>query len=598
MRSFTRLKLPGRYSAWVLLVTMAVVALLAYQQYRWIDKIANVEAKTSQEKFEASLNAFANDFDTEITRAHLLFAGLDGKTQSDVLQKARERLLMFRKLSSYPAMIASVKIEEALPAPYMIDSGPPLAILVPTIFGPPITGKTGRQLPFQVAGAFAARAAGGFQVGTAAGMRFMVGVPLQIRVVLDQKYIGSVLLQKLLERHLGPGAEQHYDLLISWAKDTRPVLRWGAQDNKPWDSTVRIFAIRPDCLLGPNNRTYTIRSGQTTLTTTNEPIIRPQIVRSAMPDLTSLLRRRESCGDRSNAIAGLWLVNIRARPSLKEAIDSARRQNLAISFGVMLVLAMAITVLFISGHRARELAARHEQFAAGVSHELRTPLSIISSASANLADGVVENTDQVRQYGKMIHTHSEQLCEMIENALWFAHRDARDQLETQDLDVGELVATATATCGRVLQQAGVALERDIEPGLPYICANRVLLLHALQNLLTNVARHGRSGKWARIRAAHEGSKVVFTVEDRGVGIPAEEAARVFEPFYRGKGAKETRQGGLGLGLSLVKKIVEAHGGMVELRSKGSPGTTIAFTVPICDAEELYAHVKVPELRDG
>jgi two-component system phosphate regulon sensor histidine kinase PhoR len=317
-----------------------------------------------------------------------------------------------------------------------------------------------------------------------------------------------------------------------------------------------------------------------------------------MPELASLLRQPGSCGDSSSAAPGLWLLNIRSRPSLKETIESARRQSLAVSFGVMLVLAMAITVLFVSGHRARELAARHEQFAAGVSHELRTPLSVISSASANLADGVVENADQVRQYGKMIHAHAEQLTEMIENALWFAQKDPRGELEVKDVDVEDLITTVAATCGRALQEAGVVLERNVEPGLPCIRANRVLLLHALQNLVTNVARHGRAGKWAQVRAARDGSEIVFTVEDRGDGIPLDEAAHVFEPFYCGKGAKVTGTAGLGLGLTLVKKIVEAHGGKIELRSKRNLGTTIAFTIPAYDLEELTPPLEAAQLRQG
>jgi signal transduction histidine kinase len=425
------------------------------------------------------------------------------------------------------------------------------------------------------------------------GIRFSAGIPLQIRVVLNQQYIANVLLPRLLERHLGRNAEQHYDVLVRSAKENSLLLRWGAEDSRPWESAVGIFAVRPDCLLGKGSRTFSITTGPMTLSTTNAAAADP-----TTPDLTSLLSRSGNCSDMSNAAAGLWLVNIRARPSLSETIDSARRQSLAISFGVMLVLAMAIAILFVSGHRARELAARHEQFATGVSHELRTPLAVISSASENLADGVVQTADQIRQYGKMIHAHSEQLSAMIENALWFARKDARDALEVQDVDVEELVSTAAATSSRVLQEAGVALERDVGQGLRSIRANRVLLLHALQNLLTNVARHGSSGKWARVQAMREESKVVFTVEDRGDGIPSDEVAHVFEPFYRGKGAKETRLAGLGLGLTLVRNIVEAHGGKIELRSKHNRGTTIAFTVPICDSEELNPHPGASQPRYG
>jgi signal transduction histidine kinase len=249
------------------------------------------------------------------------------------------------------------------------------------------------------------------------------------------------------------------------------------------------------------------------------------------------------------------------------------------------VLAIAIAVLFVSAHHARELAALHEQFAASVSHELRTPLSVISSASDNLADGVVKNVDQMRQYGKMIRGNSEQLSEMIENAIWFARRDARAGLESPDVDVEELICTAVGTCSRTLQEAGVELERDIEPGLPPIRGNRTLLLHGLQNLLTNVASHGYSGKWARVSAKLMGGEVAFTVEDRGNGIPSDEVTHVFDPFYRGKRARQTGQAGLGLGLSLVKRVVQAHAGRVQLRPRRGQGAAIVFTVPVSKAHE-------------
>jgi signal transduction histidine kinase len=185
----------------------------------------------------------------------------------------------------------------------------------------------------------------------------------------------------------------------------------------------------------------------------------------------------------------------------------------------------------------------------------------------------------------MIHSHSEQLAAMIENALWFARNDREGEFEKEELDVEELLSTAAATCGRTLERAGIVLERDIEPDLPPIRGNRTLLLHGLQNLLTNIALYARAGKWARVRAARHGRFVQFTIEDRGAGIPPEETERVFEPFYRGYGAKQANAGGLGLGLSLVKRIVEAHHGEIDLRSQRDVGTTVAFAVPIVDPDE-------------
>jgi signal transduction histidine kinase len=267
---------------------------------------------------------------------------------------------------------------------------------------------------------------------------------------------------------------------------------------------------------------------------------------------------------------------------------SARRQNLFVSFSVLTVLAMAAAILFVSARRARELAALHKQFAAGVSHELRTPLSVISSASQNLADGVVEDRDQVRQYGGMIHRHSEELAAMIENALWFARGEGGEGLGMEETIPEELVREAAAMSAAMLKQAGVVLECDIEPGLRAIRGNRTLLLHALQNLLSNVALYGHAGRWARIRARRLGDTVEFAIEDRGTGMSPEDSTRVFQPFYRGRGAKQANTSGLGLGLAIVRRIVEAHDGDIELRSQHNAGTIVAFRVPIFDPDSKAA----------
>ena len=171
---------------------------------------------------------------------------------------------------------------------------------------------------------------------------------------------------------------------------------------------------------------------------------------------------------------------------------------------------------------------------------------------------------------------------MIENAIWFARGDGKEGLEMEEAIPEELVREAAATCGTMLEQAGVVLQCDIEAGLPAIRGNRTLLLHGLQNLLANVALYGRSGRWARIRARRRGATVEFIIEDRGAGMSPEDITRVFQPFYRGRGAKQANIAGLGLGLALVRRIVEAHDGDIELRSQQNAGTIVAFRVPIFD----------------
>jgi signal transduction histidine kinase len=392
------------------------------------------------------------------------------------------------------------------------------------------------------------------------------GSPVSVRAVLDQAYIVRTLLPALLSQHLRSDAAQRYDVLVRTAKTGDVVLKTGGDPAREWDASRTIFAIRPDCLTDQGEGGVVAVGSRHALS------------------VESLLRRSGKCGANEAGAAGIWTISLQGHPSLAESMVSARRQHLAVSFGVLFALVATVGVLFVSAHRARELAALHKQFAAGVSHELRTPLSVISSASENLADGVVEDQDKVRQYGRMIHNHSEEVAAMIENAIWFARGDGKEGLEMEEVIVGDLVMEASATCAAMLQQAGVVLERDIESGLPAIRGNRTLLLHGLQNLLANVALYGGAGKWAQIQARRHGASVEFAIEDRGAGMSPEDLTRVFQPFYRGRGAKQANIAGLGLGLALVRRIVEAHDGKVELRSQHNVGTTVVFRVPIFDPD--------------
>jgi len=444
---------------------------------------------------------------------------------------------------------------EGVMDPFRVDPGPPLAFVVPVVVRHEGAGS--------VAGQYLAMQP--LAIGTGLAMRGG-GAVIRLRVLLNEGYVAGELLTKLLERHLGPNFQDHYDVLIRTVQTGKVMRLMGRTTEEPWDGSIPILSIRPDC--------FSNQSDRGAVTARN---------RAAM-SLASLLVQPGRCADTESGGAAAWALSIRSRPRLAVVARNAELQNLAISFGVLLVLAVTVTVLLVSAHRARELAMLHKQFAAGVSHELRTPLSVISSASENLADGVVEGAEQVRQYGHMIHAHSEQLTAMIENALWFARKDPNGTLETEGIEVEELVSAAAATCGRLLEEAGVALDRDIEPGLPLIRGNRTLLLHGLQNLLTNIALYARGGKWARVQVVRRGSAVQFTVEDRGEGIVPEETERIFEPFYRGRGAKLAKAGGLGLGLTLVRRIVEAHDGCIELRSQRGIGTAVAFTIPISECE--------------
>jgi len=133
----------------------------------------------------------------------------------------------------------------------------------------------------------------------------------------------------------------------------------------------------------------------------------------------------------------------------------------------------------------------------------------------------------------------------------------------------------------VLEQAGIALEREVAPDLPELRGDAPALRRAIANLVTNAAKFAATGRWIGIRAAArpDGRAVVLRVEDRGPGIPREERERVFEPFYRGPAAERNATPGSGLGLSLVRHVVRAHGGSVRVEPRDGGGAALVVELP-------------------
>jgi hypothetical protein len=182
-----RLRQIGSRGAWALIAVIGIVALLGYQQYRWIVRVVDAEGATNREKLASSLKAFGDDFDTQITRADLALRGLAGRSSADVLEKARERWQMFRELAKYPGLIASVDVTEALPDSFQIVGGSPPILVLPAglihTSTQPHPGQFIAAQPF-AEGKFRARAESGVQFG---------GSPVSVRAVLDEAYIVRTL---------------------------------------------------------------------------------------------------------------------------------------------------------------------------------------------------------------------------------------------------------------------------------------------------------------------------------------------------------------------------------------------------------------------
>ena len=287
---------------------------------------------------------------------------------------------------------------------------------------------------------------------------------------------------------------------------------------------------------------------------------------------------------------GLWLLRVRHHAgSLEAQVARVRARNLAVSGGLLVLILGTALLLVRLSRRAQQLAGLQMNFVAGVSHELRTPLAVIHTAAFNLRGKLARQPEQVEKYGALIQRESGKLSALVEQVLRFAGASAGQVLrKREEVMVATLVERSLPDASVEAAAAGngssrlpeIIVEKRIPPDLPRVLADPEAMPHALRNLIENAIKYG--GPWVGISAAatttRNGPAVEITVADRGPGIPADEIDHVFDPFFRGRRAIQDQVHGTGLGLNLVKRIVEAHGGSLRWKvSRGTePGLWCAF----------------------
>ncbi len=184
-------------------------------------------------------------------------------------------------------------------------------------------------------------------------------------------------------------------------------------------------------------------------------------------------------------------------------------------------------------------------FVTAVSHELRTPLTIIGSAADNIASGVVDTREQLKEYGTVIGHEVGQLSGLVERILLFAStRDGRQKYVLEPLSPADIVDGVLTGTGGLIRAAQFTVERDVaaEPAAGR-SATAIAVSQCLENLVTNALKYGQEKRWIRLRAAlvpdagGEADAVEISVSDGGMGIDADDLPHIFDPFYRSRSAQ-------------------------------------------------------------
>jgi signal transduction histidine kinase len=556
---------------WILLVLWAVLSAIGFVQIRWIEEVAGAQRQHAVAALQASVIRFASDFDTEITRVHVAFE--TPSPGSDATAAWRYRFTMWRESAPYPKLVSEVNLMEAERAAARLHFNR----------GPGLPGQPGPQ-----AGLDLVDMPDGRNVALMVplipgdGTMPVPGPPRTARIVLNMNYIQRQFIPELVDRAF---AELRADLQILIASNADPDrVIWRSEPDgnaagRSADLSAPFFTLRPGCFMDVTGaRTPGINAGHPGTNQTTNSILRQMIG-----------RRTPACDQQPPGPrpVGNWRIYARYRAGSVDAVTTRfRAWSIGLSLGVLLILFLAGLMLVLSTERARSLAKLQMEFAATVSHELRTPLSAIRIAADNLSQGMVENRAQAQRYGSLIAAQVQHLTSLVSDVLMFSHSEASPGIPgIGPVGVEAVVEDALSNCAADLHAAGFHVERDLRTPLPDILASRHLITQCLINIIQNAIKYARSGKFISVHAAARNfgslSGVQIDIVDHGPGIPREELSKVFEPFYRGREARSSQISGLGLGLSIVKRIVDGHRGHIDVRS--GPNSHTRFTIWIAAA---------------
>jgi signal transduction histidine kinase len=265
--------------------------------------------------------------------------------------------------------------------------------------------------------------------------------------------------------------------------------------------------------------------------------------------------------------------------SIDAAVSAQQRRNTALSASILGVLGLSAGMVFFSARRLRAIATQQVEFVAAVSHELRTPLAVIRSAADNLADGVVQDISQTRRYGALIRDESVRLTDMVEHVLEFAGADSPARAARGPIDPAHAARAAVQGMESLIAERGAQVTLDVAEQPGRVVGDMSHLTRAIANLLGNALKYGGVAPRVRVGVRRAAEGVEISVVDNGPGLVPSEIQLLFEPFYRGERASEAQIPGSGLGLALVKSIVEGQGGRVSATNDAGGGARFTIALP-------------------
>ncbi|GAB5520018.1 MAG: hypothetical protein RhofKO_22690 [Rhodothermales bacterium] len=566
----------------------ALLPVVAGLQYYWVSELSQSERVRMQATLNSDIARLSADIDRELLQLYRAFQLPPGTTLGDTPDALSARATQWMALSETPEILyaiywfrlvdqkpqlyifdpatQSLEASGALPLPsasLSLHTNPEQMLTLLHTYAEPFT----RLMPLMASPTANREAQWPPRFLPTESAHEFVFFALDMRVLENQ------VLPRIVETYFPSSEATVFDIWVA-NRDALPEVRYRS------DSTLTLtdFA-QPDATAEIGVPDWLGFLRQTVADSMSVPMLpflarRPGIRGTTPTD-----------AETPNSFPRTWTLYAKHQAGSVDAIATQLMQrNLAVSFGVLVILGGAIGLIVRATRQAQELANRQLAFVANVSHELRTPIAVMHAAGENLRDGLVTDAEESRAYGTLITQESENLQTLVEGALTYAGVGQADSLAgIAPVQVTELVEDALFRL-RGIRQASQRIERELPSGLPAVHGDAKALATALQNVIHNALKYGGPDVRVRIHAWQEGNSIRIAVDDNGPGIPTQERKNIFTPFFRGQLATKLKIRGNGLGLSIVQRVVEAHHGTVLAEPLSPHGTSFQLTLPVHQQE--------------
>ncbi|TAE24381.1 MAG: sensor histidine kinase [Candidatus Kapaibacterium sp.] len=612
---------------WLTLALLALVPFLAYLQWKWVGEAVEREEEQLRGALKTAAVQFLYSFNQRIIQVQQSFSTITKavpKQDFSTLNTAQKQKLLTKATQEYWAEHQSGLEADLIQDVYylvpnennddewlvtrfdttskeLVPSAMPLTALQEDELEsfPPISrfiaGLTAIVIPLQNSNLTPME----FDESQAAFLDEMVlfGVPKNptILVMIHQKYLQHEVLPSLVQNHFGEINRLQFQCGIVQRKEDKNSSTKGSKSssnqglNVLWssDSTAQSSDFM--------NSSISLPIG----------FLPPRVgggLAKMLPNFISLISQISKQKSSEKNISGTPLVapkmgadstfiryllgNVEfhvqyKRDALESELSQIRWRNVAVSFGVLLLLSVGLVLIMLTVARSERLQHQQMQFVAGISHEFRTPLAVLSSASENLADGIVTSPEQAQRYGKVMKQEIMRLTGMVEQTLSFAGIQARRHtIEPKPVSVQTLVEQAITRHQGLLKDEAFLLTVQIPPKTAQmlVLADATALMTVFDNLINNAVKYTENRREIRIDAVLQDAVILISIQDFGRGIPASEIAHIFEPFFRAQSVVDAQIHGNGLGLAIVQHIIAQHGGTISAKSEVGRGTTFFFTL--------------------